>query len=114
MGKISQEITEYFEKYEPEKIERLETIRALIHTKNSEVNEKMWTRVPCFYIGKESIVIRVFGDHINFIADTVTEYKNELSQYKITPRGMLQIFDDQDLPLDTLKKIISDLWNARN
>lgn len=106
MGKRSQEITEYFTKYEAEKAERLETIRALIHENIPEINEKMWTRVPCFYIDKTSIVIRVFGDHINFIADTVVQYKSELIDYKITPKGMLQILDNQELPLDTLKKII--------
>ncbi len=36
----------------------------------------------------------------------ITEYKNELLEYKITPKGMLQIFNNQKLPLITLKKII--------
>jgi uncharacterized protein YdhG (YjbR/CyaY superfamily) len=106
MEKRNQEITEYFAKYEPEKIERLETIRTVIHESMPEINEKMWTKVPCFYISKVSIVIRVFGDHVNFITDTVVQYKGELLEYKITPKGMLQIFDNQQLPLDTLKKII--------
>lgn len=105
---INQEITEYFAKYDSEKKERLETIRRLIHENIPEINEKMWTKVPCFYLGRASIVIRVFSDHINFIADTVVQYKHELLEYKITPKGMLQIFDNQKLPLDTLKKIICD------
>lgn len=58
MGKINFEIAEYFSKYEPEKIERLETIRTLIHESIPEINEKIWTRVPCFYIGKVSMVSR--------------------------------------------------------
>lgn len=106
MGKRNQEITEYFVKYETEKIERLETIRTLIHENIPAINEKMWTKVPCFYANKVSIVIRVFNDHINFINDTVVQYKDELLEYKITPKGMLQIFDNQELPLGTLKKII--------
>lgn len=91
MEKRNQEITEYFSKYEPEKIKRLETIRTLIHESIPEINEKVWTKVPYFYIGEVSIVIRVFGDHINFITDTVGQYKDELLEYKITPKGMLQI-----------------------
>ena len=102
----NQEITEYFSKYESEKLERLETIRTLIDDSIPEIKEKMWTKVPCFYTDKASIVIRVFDDHINIVADTVVQYKDELSEYKITPKGMLQIFDNQQLPLDTLKKII--------
>jgi uncharacterized protein YdhG (YjbR/CyaY superfamily) len=102
----NQEITEYFSKYEPYKCERLESIRSLIHDSIPDINEKMWTKVPCFYIDKRSIVIRVFEDHINFIADTVIQYKDELSNYKITPKGMLQIYDHQELPLDTMRKIV--------
>ncbi|WP_105616360.1 DUF1801 domain-containing protein [Vallitalea okinawensis] len=106
MKKRSQEVTEYIAKYDSEKIKRLEIIRTLIHDSVSEIDEKMWTKVPCFYTDDFSIVIRVFGDHMNFIADTVVQYKDELLDYKITPKGMLQIFDNQELPLDTLKKII--------
>lgn len=106
MGKRNQEITEYFARYELEKVERLETIRTLIHKSIPEIDEKIWAKVPCFYTDKVSIVIRVFGDHINFIADTVIQHKDELLEYKITPKGMLQIFDNQELPLSTLEKII--------
>ena len=45
MGKRNQEITEYFAKYGPEKIKRLETIRTLIHESLPEINEKMWACV---------------------------------------------------------------------
>lgn len=106
MGTKIDEVTDYFAKYESDKIERLETIRTLIHENIPEVNEKMWAKVPCFYTDKKSIVIRVFSDHINFIADTVVQYRDELLEYKITPKGMLQIYDDQELPLSILKKII--------
>jgi uncharacterized protein YdhG (YjbR/CyaY superfamily) len=106
MGKRIEEITEYFAKYEPEKIVRLEVIRTLIHESMPQFNEKMWTKVPCFYTDKKTIVIRVFEDHINFISDSVLQYKDEFLEYKITPKGMLQIFDNQELPLESLKKII--------
>ncbi len=61
-----------------------------------------------FYTDKMTIVIRVFGDHINFINDKVIHCKDELLEYKLTPKGMFQIFDNQQLPLDTIKKIIYD------
>ncbi len=108
MGKRDLEITEYFSKYEPEKIARLEALRTLIHESIPEINEKMWTKVPCFYTDKITIVIRVFGDHINFITDKVIQFRDELLEYKITPKGMLQVFDNQQMPLGTIKKIICD------
>lgn len=100
------EITDYIAKFETVKRERLDIIRITIHECITEIQEKMWTKVPCFYTDKTNIVIRVFDDHINFVSDSVVKYKDELSQYKITPKGMIQIFDNQELPLDTLKKII--------
>lgn len=106
MEKRSEEITKYFAKYGSDKKERLDIIRNLIHDNLLNINEKMWTKVPCFYIEEMMIVLRVFDDHINFIADTVIDHKEALKDYKITPTGMLQIFDDQELPVDTLKKII--------
>jgi uncharacterized protein YdhG (YjbR/CyaY superfamily) len=106
MGERIYEITDYLGNYETIKKERLETIRTLIHKGIPEIHEKMWTKVPCFYTDKATIVIRVFDNHINFISDSVVQYKDELLEYKITPKGMLQIFDNQELPLDTLKKII--------
>lgn len=109
MENRNQEITDYFGKYEMDKVERLECIRELIHDSVPHINEKMWTKVPCFYIDKTSIVIRVFGDHFNIFADTIVQYEGELAEYKITPKGALQIFDNQALPLKVLRKIFSDL-----
>lgn len=109
MGERNQEITDYFNKYEDIKKAKLETIRTIIHENIQDVQEKLWTKVPCFYKGKRTILIRVFDDHINFIADSVVQYKDELNDYKITPKGMLQIFDNQELPEETLKKIILQL-----
>ena len=107
MNERSIEITEYFAKYSKEKIERLEIVRSLIHDNSSEISEKMWSKVPCFYNNKINIVLRVFDSHFNFITDSVLKYKDELTDYKITPKGMLQIYDHQELPLDILKKIIN-------
>ncbi len=106
MGERNKEITDYFNKYDDSKIAKLETIRTIIHENIQDIQEKLWTKVPCFYKDKWMILIRVFDDHINFIADSVVQYKDELKDYKITPKGMLQIFDNQELPEETLKKII--------
>lgn len=114
MENRSQEITEYIAKYDVSKKERIDNIRNLIHEIIPDIGEKMWTKVPCLYLDKRSIVIRVFDDHINFIADTVIHYKEELRDYKITPKGMLQIYDKQDLPLETLRRIIGALRDREN
>lgn len=111
MEKKNDEVTAYFMKFGFEKAARLESIRALIHEIVPEIQEKLWTGVPYFFTKKASIIIRVFGDHINFNARDVVKYCNELSAYKITPKGMLQIYDNQEIPRDALRKIIYSSMN---
>jgi uncharacterized protein YdhG (YjbR/CyaY superfamily) len=108
MENRNQEVTDYILQYEGEKAERLERIRGILHEEVPEIKEKLWTKVPCFYIDKKTIVIRVFKDHINLFAEGTTQYKDELADYSITPKGALQIFDQQDLPEKVLGKIVRD------
>ena len=49
-----------------------------------------------------------FKDHINIEAKAVSEYKDALAGYKITPKGMLQIFVKQEIPADELKQIFAE------
>lgn len=49
-----------------------------------------------------------FKDHINIEAIAVSANKEMLSGYKITPKGMLQIFLKQDIPAEVLKKIFAE------
>jgi len=49
-----------------------------------------------------------FKDHINIEAQAVIQHKEELSGYKITPKGMLQIYLNQDIPTNALKKIFAE------
>lgn len=41
-------------------------------------------------------------------AISIIKYKEELISYKITPKGMLQIFIKQDIPVDVLRKIFKE------
>ena len=106
MNKFNSDVTNYFYKFS-EKTSRLEEIRRLIHLEIPDVEEKIWSGVPCFYTEGKHILIRAFDDHINFITDNVFDYKETLLDYKITPKGMLQIYDEQKLPLAELSKILS-------
>lgn len=112
MGIKRKEVSDYFASYGVEKEKRLESIRNTIHDIVPDIKEKMWTKVPCFYIDKTTIVIRVFNDHINIFADKVFQYKDELSEYKITPKGALQIFDNQAIPFETLSKIFRSCFTG--
>ena len=41
-------------------------------------------------------------------AKTIITYKDELTDFKITPKGMLQVFVNQDLTNEILKKVFAD------
>ena len=47
-------------------------------------------------------------DILNIEARAVTLHREELSNYKITPKGMLQIYLKQDIPTETLKRIFAE------
>lgn len=49
-----------------------------------------------------------FKDHINIEAQAVISHKEELAGYKITPKGMLQIYLKQDIPSDILKQMFAE------
>ena len=49
-----------------------------------------------------------FKDHINIEAKAILEHQEVLSGYKVTPKGMLQVFVKQEIPEDVLKKIFAE------
>lgn len=70
-----------------------------------EIEEKLWSKLPSFYVGGKFVRIIAFKDHINIQAAKIMEHKSQLEQYKITPKGMLQIYLNQEIPYDVLQEI---------
>ena len=65
----------------------------------------MWAKLPTYYVGESFVRLIPFKDHINIEAKAVSTNMEMLSGYKITPKGMLQIFINQEIPTNVLKKI---------
>ena len=59
-------------------------------------------------MGKSFVRLIPFKDHINIEAQAVIQHKEGLSGYKITPKGMLQMFLKQDIPYEVLKQIFAE------
>ena len=70
-----------------------------------EPEEALWAKMPSFYVGKNFVRLILFKDHINIEARTIIEHREEFSGYKITPKGMLQIFVNQQIPGDALMRV---------
>ena len=103
---MNEQVKEYIDKYPNNIIEMYNTLRKLIFDSvSSEPQETMWAKLPTYYVGESFVRLIPFKDHINIEAKAVLANTEMLSGYKITPKGMLQIFLKQDIPVDVLRKI---------
>jgi uncharacterized protein YdhG (YjbR/CyaY superfamily) len=102
------EVQSYITKYSDE-IQNLflEVRRIVIQSVSCELEERMWAKLPSYYLGERFIRIIPFKDHLNIEAKAVIEYSELLKRYKITPKGMLQINLDKEIPEDILKTIFN-------
>lgn len=106
---MNEDVKNYIDKYSSEIKELYIKLRTLINTSVSQkVDEKLWAKLPSYYVEENFVRIIPFKDHINIEATEVIKYKNELNGFKITPKGMLQIYLNQDVPLDVLEQIFKE------
>lgn len=106
---MNEDIQDYIKKYCVD-IQNLfiDLRKLIIQSVPCEIEEKLWAKLPSFYVGKKFIRIIPFKDHINIEAGAILEHKHQLEQFKITPKGMLKIFPNQDIPSDVLTTIFNE------
>ena len=101
------------EKYSPEISELYETLRTLIYESTTDqIEEKLWAKLPSYYVGEKVVRLIPFKDHINVEANAVIQHKDELSGFKVTPKGMLQVYLEQTIPTDLVKEIFYETLNG--
>lgn len=105
---MNDDIKVYIEKYPDNIINMFNELRELILEVNQLIEEKMWAKLPTYYFKEAFIRLIPFKDHINIEAKSIIAYKDELTNFKITPKGMLQIFVNQEVPSEILKKVFAD------
>ena len=106
---MNEQVRKYIDKYSNEIIDMYDTLRKLIFdSASSEPQETMWAKIPSYYVGESFVRLIPFKDHINIEAKAVLKYTDSLVGYKVTPKGMLQIFVKQEIPVDVLKRIFAE------
>ena len=106
---MNAQVMEYIDKYPCEIKELFECLRRLIYDSVPlDPEETLWAKLPSYSVGKAFVRLIPFKDHINIEAQRVIEHKEKLSGYKITPKGMLQIYLKQDVPCEALKQIFAE------
>lgn len=106
---MNEQIKIYIEKYPKEIIDMFISLRQLIYDSvSADLAETMWAKLPSFYVGENFVRMIPFKDHINVEARAVSQHKEELTDYKITPKGMLQVYVKQTIPRDILLRIFTE------
>lgn len=106
---MNEQVQIYIEKYPAAVAEMFKTLRQLIYdSTNADLVETLWAKLPSYYAGESFVRLIPFKDHINIEALAAIEHKEALEGYKITPKGMVQIYINQELPLEVLKRIFSE------
>lgn len=103
---MNEQVKGYLEKYPHEVIEMYNALRQLIFDSVScEPKEILWAKLPSYYVGESFVRLIPFKDHINIEANAVIRHKEKLSGYKVTPKEMVQIYVNQNIPKEVLKQI---------
>ncbi|MBQ8790064.1 MAG: DUF1801 domain-containing protein [Ruminiclostridium sp.] len=106
---MNEQIKAYLEKYPQEIIATFTSLRKLIYDSVSvAIEEALWAKLPSFNNGEKFVRLIPFKDHINIEATAIINHKEKLSGYKITPKGMLQIYLKDEIPCDVLKEIFKE------
>ena len=106
---MNEQVKEYIDKYPNEIIDMYNSLRQIVYDSVSyEPEETLWAKLPSYYVGEFFVRLIPFKDHINIEAQAVIQHKEELAGYKITPKGMVQICLEQDIPDEVLKQIFAE------
>ena len=97
-------------KYPLEVIDLFTHLRKLLFDSVSgEITETMWAGMPSYYLAGRFIRLIPFKDHINVEANAIAGHTEQLQGYKMTPKGMLQLFVKQPVPDKILVEIFREM-----
>lgn len=106
---MNEQVKDYVDKYPREIIDMYFKLRQIIFDSVlSKPEEILWAKLPSYYVGESVVRLIPFKDHINIEAQAIIQHKEELAGYKITPKGMAQIYLKQDIPYTVLKQIFAE------
>ena len=80
----------------------------LIFTVVPSAKARLWGGLPSYYVGYKFVRLIPSNDHINIEAAALINYKAQLSDYKFTPKNMLQINIGQEVPSEILTKVFCE------
>jgi len=105
---MSEDIQNYIYRYSDDIKQLFMKIREqIMESIPCEVEERLWAKLPSYYVGDKFVRLIPFKDHINVEASALLSHKTELEHYKMTSKGMLQIYLDQE-PVSLFQTIFQE------
>lgn len=112
---MNEQVNAYISSYPREIIDLFDRLRQLVFdSAPREPEEKLWARMPSYSVGEQFVRLIPFKDHINIEAQAILSHREALSGYKITPKGMLQVFANQQIPGEVLLKVFKETFQSRS
>jgi len=106
---MNEQVKDYLETYPAEIKDMFEELRRIVYDSVSyEVKETLWAKLPSYYVSESFVRLIPFKDHINIEAQAVLNHKEALAGYKITPKGMMQVYLKQVIPDKILEQIFTE------
>lgn len=106
---MNETVKEYLNQYSAELRELYTQLRDIVYDSiPQEIEEKLWAKLPSYYVGDFFVRLIPFKDHINIEASAISLHIGKLDGYKTTPKGMLQIYIGQVIPSNILKQIFAE------
>ena len=100
----------YFSQFSPEIVEKLASIRSLVHETVPEAEEVISYDMPAFKYRKRILIyFAAFKKHIGFYPEPsgIEKFQKELSVYK-SAKGSVQFPLDKPIPFDLISEIVMD------
>lgn len=108
---MNEQVKAYLDQYPDEIIALYIRFREMIFESAScKPKEILWAKLPSYYVGDSFVRLIPFQDHINIEAQAVIQHKEELAGYKITPKGMLQVYFTQEIPYQVFQQIVRETF----
>lgn len=70
--------------------------------------ERLWAGMPSYYVGEAFVRLIPCKDHVNIEAAAILRHQAALTSLHLTPKGMLQIGLDDELPEALLRPIFHE------
>jgi uncharacterized protein YdhG (YjbR/CyaY superfamily) len=104
-------IEDYHKVFNGDTLQRMETIRGLVHKIAPEVEEVISYQIPAFKIGDKFHLIYycAFAKHLTISSpwseSMLKQFETELKDYKVS-KSAIQLPLDKPLPLNLIKRIL--------